>query len=533
MAVVDENDDQDQQSGGSGQSQSGSSSAPVQVASAGTSGDGSTGQGSSAAPSSSSAQPAGTSGGTQNTNSGSFTNLKSYLGANNNYNSGQGFGNQVNSNLSGQAQNINNNINNASNTFQTQTVNSTQPVTSQYNNFENSTGNGSNLNDIYNYAQNSQNVANTQGLEGASYSGPQTLNDLSGANNGSTIQNNIGNYNGLVQGAGTQAGTSNLLNSLYGQQGYNQGDNTLDSAFLSGNNFSGAQAAGNSLTNSYNQANANAQNSAQNVANTINGYAQNVTGQLNNATTGLGQAIQNQYATNIAGQAGQVAAQQAALTSGNISATEANALGLTNGENFYNTLSNGNVGNYVSANTGYNTQDAATQDQYNQVAALNNLLGTNANTTSAGVLSNYSGGMPTGNSGLINYNGTQLGSDITNAQNSYQGQAGNDLNLYNEGLQGLDASGGAIFGYGNRTPIQYTPETLSALQGIVNNGGGNSANMFGEGGADQGQVNAALGQTAMGGSMGSNDFDQQLIAMGALQNLMNQYGANNTFNVGS
>lgn len=522
MAVV-SNSQQDLDSQNqNGQSPSGGSSAPVSVAGA-TTGSSSPSTGQSGQSQSQSSQPtAGTSGDTQNTSSGGFTNLKSYLNANSNYNGGQGLSGEVNSNLQNQSSNINNNINNASNQFQTQTVNSVAPVTQNYNSFESGTGNGSDLNAIQNYAGNTQNVQNTQNLEGASYTGPNSLNDLTGANNGAALQSQVANYNGLVQNAGTAAGSANLLQNLYGKQGYNQGQQTLDSAFLQGANFAPAQAAGNQLGNAYNTASNNATAQGQAAGQQVQQYANNVSGQLNNAENNLYGGVNQAYNTNLQGQAAQVAAQQQALQNYNVGQGEATGLGLTQGQNLYNSVNAGNVGNYVSANNAYGVQDAATSNQLAQNQALSNLLGGYATTGSQSNINNLNAA---NTGGLINYNGAGLNAAATQAGTDFNNQANPDVALFNQGSQ-QEAN---LFGQtgGTGPDSIYSPQTASGILSNYNNPfaqallGANGFNTIGDG----------VTQVQQAQNPGTSDWMQQEIAAGALQNLANQYGYGNNLNI--
>lgn len=525
MATVQQNQEDDSQNGG--QQSNGGSSAPVPVAGAtgGNSASASPSGTSEATSPGSNSTPAGTSGNTQNTSSGQFTNLKSYLNANSSYNGGAGLAGQVNSDLSNQASGINSNINNAGQQFNNQTVNSVQPVQQNYNNFESATGNGSDLSKVASYAQDAGNVANTQAVENAQYTGPNSLNDLSGQSNGQALQGSVNDYNSLVNNTNTQAGRTNLLSSLYGNQGYNQGQQTLDNVFLQGQNFAPAQAQGAQLNNTYNTTANNATAQGQQAHEQVAQYANNVQGQLNTDVGSVNNNIQGEYNTNMAGQAGQLAQQQAALNSGSIGSQLAQSLGLTNGENTYNT----NLGNYVSANNNYSAQDAATGTDYGQISALNSLLGNNANSSSANTLAQYANA-PANPQGILNYNQSGLATDLGAAGSDWKNQSQPLLSTIQNNPQAFGTGGQIAF---DPTSVNTAPTGAGMLtnQAAFNN----LNNMFN--GTNGASSNGLTGQAALNQYVQTaqqNNFDPQYAS--ALSNLIQSYNAyqpGKTINVGS
>lgn len=485
MATVQNNDDEEQ--GSSNQNQSGSSS-PTPVASATPSTTGSS-TGGSSAPSGGSKTSGGASAPAYNssapTSSGNFTNLKSYLGANNN---GQDFSNQVNNNLQQQGSNLNTNIQGASNQFNNQVQSAVTPVQQNYQAYQNVAANND-PNAIANYASQGNNAQNIQGLESATYTGPKTLNDLSGNNNGAALQSQVNNYQNLANDTSSDAGRANLLQSLYGNSNYNQGQQTLDNVFLQGNNFGKTVSNANNLNNSFNQANNNATTSAQNASNTINQAATGTINSLNGAVANQGQNFQNDYNNALSAQNSAYTTDQSALQSGTISQALANQLGINSGMNIYNI----DPSQYLQKATDLTAQNTGTAQDYANVTALQNLLGNNATTGSSQLLSQYSN-QPQKlltSADYLNYDSAGLTGATTAAGQAYQQAIGSDVNNVNNNL---------LFGTGfqqgqSGANVQNGVEGTSSIPLIQNSGTLSGATLAQLGGGIPQQItqNSTLG----------------------------------------
>lgn len=212
MAVVKTlNNVDDNQDNSGQQTQSSYVNKPVNVS-------GSSASGSSAAPTigaSSSAPKAPSS-------SGNFTNLSNYLNANKNYNAqGGGLAGQVNQNLQDKGNVIQNQYNNAQQSFQTQADQGR--VIDRNSTVQTALTNPSD------FSKDNTNVSNFQKLLSGSYTGPQANSDTA------QIQNKAQNLQSLTNLGNTESGRHALLNNLYGNSNYNQGQQQLDNLLIQAN----------------------------------------------------------------------------------------------------------------------------------------------------------------------------------------------------------------------------------------------------------------------------------------------------------
>lgn len=208
MAVVqnfnqDNQQDNNQQQGGSAPN----ANQPVSLSGGGPAGSAS--YGSSAAPTVTN----------KPTSSGRYTNLKSYLDANKNYNSqGGGFGGQIYSNLDDKQQGIQTGFQGAQKQFQDQA----NQGRVQY---DNNVVTGALANPTQ-YAQNQDQLNAFARLRDATYGGPTELAQAQ------DFKNQTSNFQGLTQQTQSEQGRYGLLNNLYGTPKYNQGQQQLDNLFL-------------------------------------------------------------------------------------------------------------------------------------------------------------------------------------------------------------------------------------------------------------------------------------------------------------
>lgn len=416
--------------------------------------------------------------------SGQFTNLQSYINAN--QGSGQNMANQISGRAQNQANQVNTGINNANGM-----------IGSQIDAENNRIANASNLAGQV-QAGNAQQIT----------SDPNQLanwNQLySGANNGQNIQNNassafansgtaINNLQNTAQQAGTEQGRFGLLQQTLGRPTYNSGQQGLDQLLLQsggGNNTlsqlqqnlaSQANLANNNLTNDQ-----SAIGSAINAINTnstgAQGMLKNSIGSLNANDSGLGvvgtSGSSSPYAQNggalNALQTALYQRQQAAINQGNaiqaeyaagiadptkMDAATMAALGLTQGEHIYDT----DLSKYVTPtfNPGAVTeQGIANTTDLNQYNALNTLAG-NAPGTGTYLTGQNIGGAP----------GVSLGSNASGLGAAIQANA----TQYNQLLGQLPQMQGNVTGALSNvnalinsnnlqgTPVPYTnPSTIGS-----------------------------------------------------------------------
>lgn len=571
MAVVSQNQaDQENQNGTTQSQTSGGNGAGVTTVVSGSKG-GSGGGSSNAAPTVQNAQGSQNSASNTPSTSGSFTNLKSYLNANN---GGQQFTQQINNNLNQQGQQIQSNVNNASQQFNQQAQQVVNPVQQNYNNFQQNGGATGDANAITSYAKaNNDNASSIRNLENASYTGPKSLNDLSGQNNGAALQSNIQNYSTLANNAQTEPGRFSLLQNMFGGQGYNQGQQTLDNLFIDPSKLTASRASANQAQNAYTQAANNATNQAQNYQNQLQGYAQGTVSGLGNAVNNQYQNVQNETQQDIANQQNAVNNFLSNYKAGKINQADATALGINNGDATYNL----DPTQYITQGTTPTAQAVASQQDYANFAALQGLLGSNANSQTAATLAQFQDPSKSGQLGPA-YNLDQSGyqAALASAKDAYQ-QAVNpvqqDLNTLNSGYQNSPYTYQGTSGNGWLGAMNDMASALRASGFAQNSGaiGASNEDLVKLAEQNNALYNGANGPTPQGGPVGAIDdskyftpyYQQDLQKFGiqgtnnpgnpnnmaftdlvdayqnkisaqqqALKNLANQYGANNTLNIG-
>lgn len=253
-------------------------SGPVQIASgAGASGVSSAGASAGTNP-----------GTTAGTSSGSFTNLSKYINANKDFAADKGgLGGEIVSGINNKASQANSAINNAFNDFSNQATQNIAGAVANQDAAKQALG------DPYSYlygrsfdpsnpatAANQTNVDNLNKALNATYTGPKSFNDLSGADNASALQGQVNNVQNLAKDTNTESGRYQLLNTMFNKPSYTQGQQNLDNLILEGNPsqvaaLKSTQAAAGKLNNVFNQEQNKAQSLAANSAQTANNIAQN------------------------------------------------------------------------------------------------------------------------------------------------------------------------------------------------------------------------------------------------------------------
>lgn len=171
-----------------------------------------TGTGSQPSPSNSSGTP---------TSSGRFTNIQSYLKANEGYNKDNGgFAGKIYGDLSDKEKQNENEISNNFNDFQN-TANQNRKTYSD--DYEKQV-----FSDPSKYLSDSNNLNKWQDLTSGNY-------NAATFDPNAKLSNNINNFNTLTGLTGSETGRKSLLQNLYGKPGYNQGQQSLDNLFLQSN----------------------------------------------------------------------------------------------------------------------------------------------------------------------------------------------------------------------------------------------------------------------------------------------------------
>ena len=324
------------------------------------------------------------------TSSGSFTNLQSYLNANQD----QNFGSQLASKVQNTVDQANQAQSNADTQFKgivdQNTVNPNQDLIN------------SAISDPTTFVSNQQNVDAFNQQKNANYSGPNSLSDESSLYNNAyqTTQNAQQAANATQNEGGRFA----LLNQYFNAPSYSQGEQNLDQFLVSAD-----PTAGKAFQNVQQNAN-QAQQNWNNQLSADQGYASQAAQTTNSAATAARNALGIDASGNFTGVAGtngdytnggaignlynqindaatadqsayntQNAAVQQALKSDNLSGLtpdELNQLGLSN---FSGPLWDVSPANFLTINnnaSSVNPQTVANAEQYAQMAALSQLAGT-------------------------------------------------------------------------------------------------------------------------------------------------------------
>lgn len=319
----------------------------------------------------------------QNTSSGRFTNLNNYLKANQNYNKDNGgLAGKVVGNVQQQGQQLQNNIQGAQQTFQQQG--------------QNAIGQVNNLNTVQqavsnpvSVANNADDLAKVQASANASYTGPNSLQDLTGAQNQGTLEAKAQDYSSQVKQGQTESGRFNLLKNMFSRPSYSQGQQTLDNVLIQGNKdqlgaLKGANRDVANVNNSLNAANSSAQQQATAFKNQANDIRTQTNDLLNNRVTAENQAIQDRYTQAQQQQTDAMNQFINSLQTDAVAGPQASAFGLTPYMETYNV----DPAQYLNKQN-LTAQNTATADQYANIAALQKLIGGNASGDVSSILAQY------------------------------------------------------------------------------------------------------------------------------------------------
>lgn len=363
------------------------------------------------------------------TSSGRFQNLQNYLQANSGYNAaGGGLAGQITGDLGKQEKQ------------QEQTIQQQQQDWVNANQSKNIDPNAasqyvqSGIQNATQFVQDPNAVSQFQNYlnAGTNYVAPTAFDASQG------LANQVQNYQttaGLTQ---TEPGRYTLLNNLYNNPNYSQGQQKLDNLLLQGdsnqlNTLNQAQDYAQNLSNAYNAANTGINGTFDPTANASTGgliqqYANNAQATQLAAQNALGGAI-NTFGTNAAQAAQDAAAArdqayQQALTNlgrNQISQADLDKFGLTPNM----TLLNVNPTSYLTENQDTPTiQNSITADQQSYINALSKLAGNSLSGDPTQVLSSFNNNQAAGTFGSNPYslNTNALNNEVQKAQQSYNNE---------------------------------------------------------------------------------------------------------------
>ncbi len=334
------------------------------------------------------------------TSSGRFQNLQGYLNANSGYNAaGGGLAGQITGDLSKQEQQQEKGITDAQGQWTTDnsSKNIDPNAASQYVN------NG--ITDATNFASDPSHVQQFQSYLNAKdqYTAPAAYDT------NQSLQSGVQNYQSNANLTNSEPGRYTLLNQMYGNPNYSQGQQKLDNLFLQadpnqGANLSqGAQANAANLNNAYAGANAA-------TGSLANQYAANAAATQDASRQALGGAITNfgTQATDAATAAGNARAQalqsaQSDYGRGQVSLEDAAKYGIDlNSANYgVNDLSPYLRADLASTPT---AQNIITPEQQKQIAALSQLAGNSLSGDPTQVLGQFNGNTAAGTYNSNPYN---------------------------------------------------------------------------------------------------------------------------------
>lgn len=424
------------------------------------------------------------------TGSGSWTNLQSYLDAN----QGSGFGQQFTGNLQNQVDSANQSIGSAGKDFQNQVD---QNIVQADPNVVNSA-----VSDPTGFVNDPNNISKWNQQFDANYAGPSSLSD--NATDYNSAQTAVGQAQQAANADQSEGGRFALLNKFFGGNGqnYSQGQQSLDNFLLQSdpNVQSGLSNINNQatqLTNTWNQVQTDAQNQASkargvdeatsNAAHSAIGVDQNGNLLNSGAIPTFQTNLNNQVSTDNTNSLSAYNQVLSDLQSGNITPTEASELGFvaSPGSSSFNTYGLDPT-QYVQQAGPATLATATSPQQYAQMQALSQLAGNQdtflpSDSSSAGTYNPN----PTASSGFQadyankanQYNGTLNNTTALNLANSlgmYNNPAYSNFGLNSIGVnqtlpQALqtDASGAPT----SQNPAQF--HSLQELLNAYNNSTGN------------------------------------------------------------
>lgn len=329
------------------------------------------------APSNSGNAPAITSSQTSNPNQqrgSGYTNISKVLQAN----QGNGLGSAVGNNIQQVGNQAQDNLRNAQNQFNQQTQ------SNQFNTDQNKQTVENVLNDPT-QAVNSQQGKQFQNLISGQYQGPQNLN------NANQIQAQAGNLAQMGQALGSSGGRQALLQQMFGNPQYTQGQQTLDNLLLGQSQSPELQQARRAALTTQGQVNnaiSGAAAQGQQQTQQAQQFGKSVQDQFGNLVNTQDQSLQNAALKAQTDRDAQYRQTLQDYNTGHLTGDEANLLGVTNNENTYNLLND--PSKYLSESAlKANASNVASADDYAKMQALQKLGGQYAPQNSQTAFANY------------------------------------------------------------------------------------------------------------------------------------------------
>lgn len=408
--------------------------------------------------------PTGSQQGSGQNASGSWTNLQDYLDANKDQ--AAQVGNDIASTVGGQAKKSQDEINSAGTDFSNQVDANT--VKEDDGTINNAITGATSLKSGDTFDPNL--VTGFQNQLNATYNGPTDFTQSSGY---TQAQNDFNTAKTQLDQTKSEAGRDVLLNNQYSgasQNGYNQGEKTLDQALIEGS--PDAQSAIQGVQNQW----GGIQNTLANQTTAQNAYAASAQATdtataaaakaaLDNANTGFQGGLNTTYQDALTRQQEQLAAEQKALATNNWTPEQLAAAGLTLGQHTYGMDLNNP--NYIDQGTAPTLYNSATADQYAQANALAQLAG---QTDSTYLPSSYASQVGTAMGPTFNARAIQSDLDIAKASlpslaSQYFHDAGGQPTLLGPGQIIPDGENNLLLPYNYQDENAVTRNYNSILNG--------------------------------------------------------------------
>jgi hypothetical protein len=346
------------------------------------------------------------------TNSGSYVNLQKYMNANQDFNQqGGGFSGAVTGNINQQSQQVAQNTQAAQNAFQNNS-------SGNFNAFAQNQGVVNQaLANPTDYVQNNPQAAQQfQSVLNAKYTGPNSLQDLTGNQNYNNLQNQAQSATTEANQTQNESGRMNLLNQMFGNSKYAGGQRTLDQLFLQNSpqaqqQFAQSQQQANTASQGLNQAQQQSQAVAQNYAQ----QAQNMSQQAQQGLTASGSGLQNTVNQEVASANASGAYQNALSGVQNnyqLDPSLASKLGVSG-----NTTYGVDLSQYLAQAAPATAANAATAQDYAKFSALQQLQGTGTE------VSNFLNSADASKAGTYNpytFNASAANAAVAQNQQAYQ-----------------------------------------------------------------------------------------------------------------
>ena len=318
------------------------------------------------------------------TSSGRFTNLKSYIDANQGFNQqGGGLAGKIATNLSNQGQEVKAQVQSAADTFKSQRDEQLKPLEQGVQNVQQAVANP------IAFTQNQQNVESVQRARDAEYTGPRSLMDLQGRQNQAILNSSLQNFKDNTNQARTETGRFNLLRNMFGRPTYSSGQQNLDNLLIQGQkqqqqrmNETGRIAA--DVNRNLNQISSNAETQGREAVTRAQQIQADTRKALNDRVLKEQQSIEDATVRARMDQDRKLYTLAKGLQQGQITKQDAEMLGLNANDRLYNA----NLGTLLQR-TDPTLQTVADQNNYNQLQALRNLLGNTYTPETSAILDQF------------------------------------------------------------------------------------------------------------------------------------------------